>query len=55
MGGIGIKVVACGLTHSGCVLEDGNVYIWGMSGDMVSQKELSDKIVLKRPTRISFK
>lgn len=36
VGGIGIKTVACGLTHSGCVLEDGSVYLWGMNGDMIS-------------------
>mmetsp|Transcript_640 Transcript_640/g.740 ORF Transcript_640/g.740 Transcript_640/m.740 type:complete len:110 (-) Transcript_640:1056-1385(-) len=30
---IGIKTVACGLIHSGCVLNDGSVYVWGTSGD----------------------
>lgn len=55
MGGIGIKTVACGLTHSGCVLEDGSVYIWGMSGDMLTLKEQSERILLKKPTRINFK
>ena len=28
----GIKTVACGLTHSGCVTEDGTVYLWGVTG-----------------------
>jgi alpha-tubulin suppressor-like RCC1 family protein len=30
----GIKTIACGLTHSGCVLDDGSVYIWGIAGDI---------------------
>ena len=30
----GIKTIACGLSHSGCVLEDGSVYLWGIVGDI---------------------
>jgi alpha-tubulin suppressor-like RCC1 family protein len=55
VGGLGIKTIACGLTHSGCVLEDGAVYLWGMSGDMLTLKDQSEKILLKKPQRMVFK
>ena len=29
-----IKTIACGLSHSGCVLDDGSVYIWGIFGNL---------------------
>jgi hypothetical protein len=29
-----LKTIACGLSHSGCVLEDGSVYLWGITGDI---------------------
>lgn len=53
--GVGIKTIACGLSHSGCVLTDGSVYLWGIAGDVSYNKEFLDKCLLKRPTKISFK
>ena len=29
-----IKTIACGLSHSGCVTGDGEVYMWGLSGEV---------------------
>ena len=34
-----IKFIACGLSHSGAVTNDGSVYIWGLSGNIMSHKE----------------
>jgi alpha-tubulin suppressor-like RCC1 family protein len=31
---VNIKTITCGLSHSGCVLDDGAVYLWGISGDI---------------------
>jgi mitogen-activated protein kinase kinase kinase 9 len=31
--GVGIRQIACGLMHSGCILSDGSVYQWGTCGD----------------------
>jgi len=31
--GVGIRTIACGMIHSGCVLKDGSVYQWGTCGD----------------------
>jgi alpha-tubulin suppressor-like RCC1 family protein len=28
-----VKTIACGLGHSGCVLEDGSVFLWGIVND----------------------
>jgi len=53
--GAGIKTIACGLSHSGCVLIDGSVYLWGISGDIQYSKEYMEKCLLKRPTKISFR
>lgn len=52
---VGVKTVACGLSHSGCVLTDGNVYLWGIIGDIQQSKENMDKAILKKPLKISFK
>ena len=53
--GVGIKTVACGLSHSGCVLIDGSVFLWGITGDIQYSKEFMEKCLLKRPAKISFK
>lgn len=53
--GVGIKTIACGLSHSGCVLTDGTVFLWGITGDIQFSKEFMDKCLLKRPTKISFR
>lgn len=51
---VAIKTIACGLSHSGCVLEDGGVYLWGITGDIQYSKEFMEKSLLKKPTKISF-
>lgn len=53
--GAGFKTIACGLTHSGCVLTDGSVYLWGVAGDVQFSKEYMEKCLLKKPTKISFR
>ena len=53
--GVGIKTIACGLSHSGCVLLDGSVYLWGITGDIQYSKEFMEKCLLKRPAKISFR
>ena len=55
MNGIGIRTIACGLSHSGCVMTDGTVYLWGIAGDIQYSKELMEKSLLKKPTKISFR
>lgn len=53
---VGIKTIACGLSHSGCVTMDGQVYVWGLTGDIQTNKELVlEKCLLKKPTHISLK
>ena len=52
---VGIKTIACGLSHSGCVIEDGSVYLWGIAGDIQFSKDFMEKCLLKKPTRITFK
>lgn len=52
---IGVKTIACGLSHSGCVLNDGAVYLWGITGDIQFSKEFMDKCLIKKPTKISFR
>jgi alpha-tubulin suppressor-like RCC1 family protein len=52
---VGIKTIACGLSHSGLVLTDGSVYLWGIVGDFRHSKEFFEKCFLKKPTKISFK
>ena len=39
LGDIEAKYVACGLAHSGLVTNDGQVYIWGLSGNIMMHKE----------------
>jgi alpha-tubulin suppressor-like RCC1 family protein len=53
--GAGIKTIACGLSHSGCVLSDGSVYLWGITGDIQYSKEFMEKCLMKKPTKVSFK
>lgn len=52
---MGIKTIACGLSHSGTVLEDGSVFLWGIAGDIQHSKEHMEKCLLRKPTKISFK
>ena len=51
---VGIKTIACGLSHSGAVLEDGTVYLWGIVGDIQYNKEMMEKSIFRKPTKISF-
>lgn len=37
-----VKTIACGLSHSGLVTMDGQVYIWGLTGNLMG---LSDKLI----------
>ena len=53
-----IKTIACGLSHSGCVTGDGDVYIWGLAGEVQGKSNLDqilEKCLFKRPTQVSFK
>jgi len=34
--GVSIRTIACGMMHTGCVLNDGSVYQWGTCGDYQS-------------------
>ena len=52
---VGIKTIACGLCHSGCVLDNGTVYLWGITGDIQYSKESMEKFLLKEPTKIVIK
>ena len=52
------KTIACGLSHSGCVTTEGQVYIWGLTGEVsgkVSQDKVLEKCLFKRPQLISFR
>lgn len=60
--GVGIKTIACGLMHSGCVLTDGTVYQWGTCGDYQSidhtqknAREFLQKAICQYPTKVSFR
>jgi alpha-tubulin suppressor-like RCC1 family protein len=60
--GVSIKSIACGLIHSGCVLNDGSVYQWGTCGDyQFKTKDAKDaKDFLRRsicqfPTKVMFR
>jgi len=55
LNGIGIKTISCGLSHSGCVMMDGSLYLWGITGDIQYSKEFMEKSLLKKPTKISFR
>ena len=53
-----LKTIACGLSHSGCVTGDGQVYVWGLAGEVSgkpNQDKLLEKCLYKKPTAISFK
>lgn len=55
---VSIKTIACGLSHSGCVTGDGQVYLWGLTGEVsgkANQDKLLDKCLFKKPTHISFR
>lgn len=49
-----IKKVSAGLTHSGCITDDGKVFLWGLNGDPKLSPELKSKILMKVPTEILF-
>ena len=57
-----IKTIACGLIHSGCVLNDGTVYQWGTCGDyqFISKdpknaKDFLQKTICQFPTKVAFR
>ena len=51
---VSFKTIACGMAHSGCVTDDGSVYLWGIVSDAAYFRDSKDKVYLKKPTRISF-
>jgi mitogen-activated protein kinase kinase kinase 9 len=56
--GVGIKTIACGLIHSGCVLSDGSVYQWGTCGDyqyISKDNKVREKAICQYPTKVSFR
>lgn len=53
--GVGFKTIACGLSHSGCVLSDGSVYLWGITGDIQVSKEFMEKCLVRKPTKVTFR
>jgi len=53
-----LKSIACGLSHSGCVTSEGQVYVWGLTGEVsgkANQDKLLEKCLFKRPTQVSFR
>lgn len=51
-----MSTIACGLSHSGLVTTDGQVFLWGLSGNLNAQKEkLIDHFLAKTPRKVSFK
>jgi len=53
-----LKSIACGLSHSGCITSEGQVYLWGLTGEVsgkTNQDKLLEKCLFKRPTHISFR
>lgn len=56
--GVGIKTIACGLIHSGCVLNDGSVYQWGTCGDyqyISKDNKMKEKSICQYPTKVIFR
>ena len=51
--GLRIKKIACGMNHSGLVTEEGRVLLWGITGDVSFSKEMKEKCLLKKPTKIA--
>lgn len=49
-----IKRIGCGMNHSGCLTEDGQVLTWGVCGDVSFSKMMKEECLLKLPTKISF-
>ena len=51
-----VRTIACGLSHSGLVTGDGQVYLWGLTGNLQTQSEkLIDHFLIRTPRAISFK
>jgi alpha-tubulin suppressor-like RCC1 family protein len=58
MQNVTIKTIACGLSHSGCVTGEGEVFVWGLTGEVQGKPNLEtllEKCLFKRPTQVSFK
>lgn len=49
-----MKKVAAGMAHSGCVTEEGKVYIWGLCGDAAASPSQKKNFLHKIPTEIQF-
>jgi alpha-tubulin suppressor-like RCC1 family protein len=51
-----VKTIACGLSHSGLVTADGQVFIWGLSGNLMGHSEkLLEHFLHRTPKLVSFK
>ena len=51
-----VETVACGLSHSGLVTSAGDVYTWGLTGNLQGLKDkLMDHFLVKTPKKVSFK
>lgn len=54
--GLEITTIACGLSHSGLVTGDGQVWLWGLTGNLYNQSEkLMEHFLFQKPKQISFK
>lgn len=42
------------MAHSGCVTEDGKVFIWGLCGDATQSPTQKKKFLHKTPTEVYF-
>ena len=42
------------MTHSGCITQDGKVYLWGIIGDTEHVQKAKKQVLLKVPTEVSF-
>ena len=50
-----VKTIACGLSHSGLVTADGQVFIWGLSGNLMGHSEkLLEHFLHRTPKLVSF-
>ena len=58
MHNVNIKTIACGLSHSAAVVNEGTVYMWGLTGEVsgkANQEKLLDACLYKKPKVISFR
>ena len=51
-----VKSIAAGMSHSGCVLDSGEVFLWGVIIDLqqLQTQQEKEKAVFKQPTKVAF-